>query len=94
MFDPAMRHQAESVLRYGLSQLSEQRTVFAVIRAYQAEIGNALEQLGFTLRGEQTLFVKSLVVPQRQTSRVPALLRVEPGLEPINTSPRIPYRGG
>lgn len=94
MFDPAMRHQAEAVLRYGLSQLNEQRTVFAVIRAYQAEIGNALEQLGFTLRGEQTLFVKSLVVPQRQTSRVPALLRVEPGLEPINTSPRIPQRGG
>jgi hypothetical protein len=78
------------MLRYALSHIHEPRTVFAVIRGYQSEIGGALEELGFKLRGEQTLFVKHLVVPQRQTVRVPALLRAEPNLEPATTLPRIP----
>ncbi len=92
--DPAIRHQGAALLRYSLSQLGEPRTVFAIIRGYQAEVGGALEELGFKLRGEQTLFVKHLTVPQRQLSRVPALLRSEPSLEPITTLPRVPNGGG
>lgn len=93
LIEPDLRHQAAAMLRYGLSQL-EPRTVFAVIRAYQSELGSALEELGFKLRGEQTLFVKQLVIPQRQSARVPALLRTEPGLETATTLPRIPHEGG
>ncbi len=94
LLDPAIRCQAAAMLRYSLSQLGEPRTVFAVIRGYQAEVGGALEELGFKLRGEQTLFVKQLIVPQRETSRVPALLRSEPSLEAITALPRIPNGGG
>ncbi|MBV9791886.1 MAG: hypothetical protein JOZ51_27110 [Chloroflexi bacterium] len=90
LFEPELRQQAATMLRYALSHMSEPRTVFAVIRGYQSEIGGALEELGFKLRGEQTLFVKHLVVPQRQAVRVPALLRTEPNLEPATTLPRIP----
>ncbi|HEX6289590.1 MAG TPA: hypothetical protein VFZ66_10395 [Herpetosiphonaceae bacterium] len=90
MFEPEIRQQAATMLRYALSHISEPRTVFAVIRGYQSEIGSALEELGFKLRGEQTLFVKHLVVPQRHAVRVPALLRTEPNLEPATTLPRIP----
>lgn len=90
MFEPEVRQQAATMLRYALSHMHEPRTVFAVIRGYQSEIGGALEELGFKLRGEQTLFVKHLVVPQRQAVRVPALLRAEPNLEPATTLPRIP----
>lgn len=91
MLEPRERQLAPAMLRYAVSQLSEQRTVFAVIRGYQSEIGGALEELGFKLRGEQTLFVKHLVVPQRQLARVPALLRSDPGLEPVTTFPHIPH---
>lgn len=90
MFEPELRQQGAAVLRYALSQLSEQRTVFAVIRGYQAELGSALEELGFRLRGSQTLFVKQLAIPQRQSMRVPALLRTEPTLESATTLPPIP----
>jgi hypothetical protein len=91
LIDPSERHTAAAMLRYAVNQLSEPRTVFAVIRGYQSEIGGALEELGFKLRGEQTLFVKHLVVPQRQLARVPALLRSDPGLEPVTTFPHIPH---
>jgi hypothetical protein len=94
LIDPAIRHQTAEMLRYSLSQLSEPRTVFAVIRGYQSEVGGALEQIGFKLRAEQTLFVRQLAVSQRQTSRVPSLLRVEQGLESITTLPRIPHGRG
>jgi hypothetical protein len=94
LYDPALRHPAAAMLRYSLSQLHEPRTVFAVVRGYQSEVGSALEELGFRLRGEQTLFVKQLAIAQRQASRVPALLRGEPSLEAITTLPRIPHGGG
>ncbi|MDP9313005.1 MAG: hypothetical protein M3R24_19335 [Chloroflexota bacterium] len=94
LYDPAVRHQAAAMVRYSLSQLHEPRTVFAIVRGYQSEIGSGLEELGFKLRGEQTLFVKHLAVADRQPSRVPALLRGEPSLESITTLPRIPNGGG
>jgi hypothetical protein len=90
MFEPEVRQHAATMLRYALNHMNEPRTVFAVVRGYQSEIGSALEELGFKLRGEQTLFVKHLVVPQRQSVRVPALLLAEPNLEPATTLPRIP----
>lgn len=90
LLEPDVRHDASAMLSYAISQLNEQRTVFAVLRGYQSELGGPLEELGFKLRGEQTLFVKHLVVPQRQLARVPALLRTESGLEPVTTLPHIP----
>lgn len=91
IIDPAERQNAAAMLRYAVNQLGEHRTVFAVIRGYQAELGGPLEELGFKLRGEQTLFAKHLVIPQRQPARVPALLRPEPGLEPVTTLPHVPH---
>lgn len=91
MIEPTERQHATAMLRYAVSQLNEPRTVFAVARGYQSELGHAFEELGFKLRGEQTLFVKHLVVPERQTARIPALLRSEPNLEPAAPFPRIPH---
>jgi hypothetical protein len=73
MCDPDVRDNAAAMLRYTLSRIDEPRTVFAVVRAYQGELGNALEEVGFRLRGEQTLFVKQLAVPQTQMVTVPTL---------------------
>ncbi len=89
MLDPASREHAPAVLRYTISQLHQPRTVFAVLRGYQSELGEVLSELGFRQRGEQTLFVKQLAIQQRQTARVP-LLRNEPALEPVNPLPQIP----
>jgi len=90
MLDPAWREQAPAMLRYAISQLHEPRTVFAVLRGYQSELGEVLSELGFRQRGEQTLFAKQLAIPQRQTARVP-LLRTEPSLEPVTPLPQIPH---
>jgi hypothetical protein len=82
--DPAVRQHVAAMLRYVLSQITEPRTVFAVIRGYQLELGNALSEVGFRLRGEQTLFVKHLVVPRQ-------LPQAETGLEPVPQLPSVPY---
>lgn len=89
ILDPAAREHAPAMLRYALSQLHEPRTVFAVLRGYESELGEALSELGFRQRGEQTLFAKQLAILQRQTVRVP-LLRAEPGMESATPLPRIP----
>ncbi len=73
MCDVDVRHDAAAMLRYALSRIDEPRTVFAVVRAYQSELGGALEELGFRLRGEQTLFVKQLAIRQPQMVTVPTL---------------------
>lgn len=73
MYDPAVRSNAAAMVRYALSRIEEPRTVFAVVPAYQSEIGQALEEIGFRLRGEQTLFVKQLAVPYTQLVTVPTL---------------------
>jgi hypothetical protein len=90
MIDHDLREQSAAVLRYGLSQLTEPRTVFAILRSYQSEIGGALEELGFKLRGEQTLFVKHLTAVQRQAVRVHGLLPNGPTPESITSFPRVP----
>lgn len=71
--DPDLRHDAAPMLRYALSRIDEPRTVFAIVRAYQSELGGALEEVGFRLRGEQTLFVKQLAIRQPQFVTVPTL---------------------
>jgi hypothetical protein len=71
--DPDLRHNAAPMLRYALSRIEEPRTVFAITRAYQAELAGALEEVGFRLRGEQTLFVKQLAIRQPQLVTVPTL---------------------
>lgn len=75
MCDPEVRHNTAAMLRYALSRLDEPRTVFAVLRAYQAELGGSLEEVGFRLRGEQTLFVKQLAIPESQLLTVPVTSR-------------------
>lgn len=90
MCDPDLRHDTAAMLRYVLSQINEARTVVAVLRAYQSEFGSALEEVGFKLRAEQTLFVKQLIVRQHQAALVPGLLRPENGLESL---PRLPSTG-
>ncbi len=87
--DPAVRQDAAAMLRYILSQINEPRTVFAVIRGYQSELGVALEEVGFKLLAEQTLFAKQLTVSQHQPALVPGLLRPETGLESLPQLPSI-----
>ncbi len=77
MVAPHLRTDAVAMVRYVLSQLHDRRPVFAVLRSYQAELGGALEELGFGERGEQTLYVKQLALLQRQPVFLPALLRGE-----------------
>jgi hypothetical protein len=71
--EPDLRDNAAPMLRYALSRIDEPRTVFAITRAYQAELGSALEEAGFRLRGEQTLFAKQLAIRQPQLVTVPTL---------------------
>jgi hypothetical protein len=71
--DPDLRHDLAPMLRYALSRIDEPRTVFAIVRAYQNELSGALEEVGFRLRGEQTLFVKQLAIRQPQLVTVPTL---------------------
>lgn len=87
MMAPHLRMEAASMVRYVLSQLHDQRPIFAVIRSYQGELRTALEELGFIERGEQTIFVKQLALVKRQPALLPALLRTEQaeGASPILT---------
>ena len=73
MCDVESRHDAAAMLRFALSRLEEPRMVFAVIRAYHGELASALEEVGFRLRGEQTLFARQLAIPQQQFVTVPTL---------------------
>lgn len=90
LIDPAVRELSPALLRYSLSQLSEARTVFAVLRSYQSELGPALQELGFRLRGEQTLFVKHLTATARQPVRVPGLVPNGPTTESVTGLSRLP----
>lgn len=74
---PHLRAEAAAMVRYVLSQLHDQRPVFAVVRSYQSELETALDELGFVMRGEQTLYAKHLAILQRQSVFRPALLRRE-----------------
>ncbi len=90
MIAPHLRDEAAAMVRYVLSQLHDQRAIFAVIQSYQSELGGALDELGFIERGEQTIYVKQLAILKRQASFLPALLRTEQGegAMPISTLAR------
>jgi hypothetical protein len=90
LLEPSERHDVAAMLRYALSQLSEPRTVFAIVRGYQGELGNALQELGFKERGQQTLFVRHLTVPQRQPARLPVLTPNGPQPESPVAFPQLP----
>ena len=77
MVAPHLRGETAAMVRYVLSQIHDQQPVFAVVRSYQGELQAAMQELGFVERGEQTLYVRRLALRERQSSFVPALLRVE-----------------
>ncbi|HSH79054.1 MAG TPA: hypothetical protein VLA19_11050 [Herpetosiphonaceae bacterium] len=83
---PHLRTEAAAMVRYVLSQLHDERPVFAVVRSYQSELGQALEELGFVMRGEQTLYAKQLAILQRESVFLPALRRSERAEGAIPTS--------
>lgn len=83
---PDMRDVVGDVLRFGLAQLQDTRSVYLMLREYQEELLAPLQDLGFQPIGEQTLLVKSNVIPHRRTVLLPAL---EPILEPRVTIPSI-----
>ncbi len=89
---PHLRDEASALLRYVLSQLSEARPVFVLIHSYQSELEAALEDTGFSLRGEQTLFVKHLALRIKQPSLLPRFRRTEP-LELTGPLPNLPSTG-
>lgn len=91
LLDPEARDQAAAMIRYALSQLSEPRMVFAVVRGYQSELATALAELGFRARGEQTLFAKHLAISERQAVRVPGLVPNGPAPESVTGFPRLPH---
>lgn len=83
---PDVRDIVSDVLRFGLAQLQDSRSVYFILREYQEELLAPLQDLGFQPIGEQSLLVKSTVVPVRRAVLLPSL---EPGLEPRVTIPSI-----
>ena len=79
MIAPHLGADAAAMVRYMLTQIHEQRPVFAIIRAYESHLRGTLEELGFVERGEQTLFVKQLALMQRQSLFAPTLRPIEQG---------------
>jgi hypothetical protein len=77
MLAPHLRNEAAAMVRYVLSQLHEERPIFVILRSYQSELGAALAELGFTERGEQTIYVKQLAIMKHQPVFLPGLLRPE-----------------
>lgn len=83
---PDAREGVGDVLRFGLAQLQDARSVYCILREYQEELLAPLQDLGFQPIGEQSLLVKSTVTPVRRSLLLPAL---EPNLEPRVTIPSI-----
>lgn len=83
---PDIRESVGDVLRFGLAQLQDARSVYLILREYQEELLAPLQDLGFQPIGEQTLLVKSTVSPVRRSLLLPAL---EPSMEPRVTTPSI-----
>ncbi len=79
LMHPAVRDGITDVLRFGLAQLHDTRTVYLLLREYQQELLEPAQDLGFQPVAEQTLLVKSTVVPVRRSVLLPAL---EHSLEP------------
>lgn len=72
LIHPAARDQATEVLRFGLAQLIDSRTVYVLLREYHQELLNPAQSLGFQPVGEQTLLMKNMVIPVRRSVFVPA----------------------
>jgi len=83
---PDARENVRDVLRFGLAQLQDARSVYLILREYQEELLAPLQDLGFQPIGEQSLLVKSTVTPVRRSLLLPDL---EPSLEPRVTIPSI-----
>lgn len=83
---PDVRDIVSDVLRFGLAQLQDSRAVYLILREYQEELLAPLQDLGFQPIGEQSLLVKSTVIPVRRAVLLPSL---EPSLEPRVTIPSI-----
>lgn len=93
MMAPHLRADATAMVRYVLSQIHDQRPVFAVLRTYQSELRSSLEELGFVERGEQTNFVKQLAIQNRQPVFRPSLLGNASGEGAISASTVATYTG-
>ncbi|HZG65935.1 MAG TPA: hypothetical protein VEZ12_04285 [Herpetosiphonaceae bacterium] len=93
MVAPHLRADTTAMVRYVLSQLHDQRPVFAVLRGYQSELRASFEELGFVERGEQTSFVKHLAILKRQPAFLPTLLGKAPGEGALPVSIITNYNG-
>lgn len=86
LIHPSAREMVTDVLRFGLAQLPDTRPVYLLLLEYQEELLAPAQDLGFQPIGEQTMLVKSTVVPVRRSVLVPAL---ESGLDPRIPIPSI-----
>lgn len=90
LIHPAVRERAAEVLRFGLSQIHDDKPVYLLLSEYQGELLTPAQNLGFQLVGEQTSLVKSTVMPVRKSVLLSAF---EPSLEPRVTVPNISVPG-
>jgi hypothetical protein len=79
LLHPERRDSAADVLRFGLAQLQDNKPVYLLLAEYQSELLMPAQNLGFQPVGEQTLLMKSTVVPVRKSVLLSAF---EPNLEP------------
>ncbi len=86
LIHPNSRDLVTDVLRFGLARLSDTRPIYLLLREYQEELLAPAQDLGFQPIGEQTMLVKSLVVPVRRSMLMPAL---DAGMDPRVTIPSI-----
>lgn len=86
LIHPDERDHVTDVLRFGLTQLHDTRQVYLIVHEYQHDILKPAQSLGFQPLGDQTLMVKSTIVPARRSL---LLSTFEPGLERRVTIPSI-----
>lgn len=72
MIHPSVRDKATDVVRFGLSQILDSRPVYFMVREYHHDLLRPVQSLGFEPVNEQSLLVKSMVVPIRRTVLLPA----------------------
>jgi len=86
LMHPNARDVVNDVLRFGLTQVPDTRPVYLLLHEYQEELLAPAQDLGFQPIGEQTMLVKSTVIPVRRSMLIPAL---EAGLDPRAPIPSI-----
>jgi hypothetical protein len=84
LMHPAARERTVNVLRFGLSQVRDDKPVYLFLSEYQSELLTPAQNLGFQPVGEQTLLLKSTTIPLRKSVLLPTF---EPSLEPRITVP-------